>query len=325
MLGEWEIISKIRHRARTRSTVKVGIGDDAAVIEERSDLEMIVCCDLMIEGIHFRLRGADPFMIGRKSLAVTLSDIAAMGGHPQYALISLAIPPATSAEFIDRLFDGLCDMARWADVAIIGGDTSRSPGPMFIDTIVLGECLKGRAVRRAGARPGNRIYVTSALGASALGLRLLEQEVSLDESDELQKTAIMKHLDPEPRCAFGRGIGLAGLATAMIDLSDGLSADLSHILEESNCGAIIDASAIPVAESVRAIAEDALQLALHGGEEYELLFTAKPEDHEKILNLSSIVGLPITMIGEIIAGRGLHLRRGVVIEDVEPQGFEHMI
>ncbi len=323
MLGEWEIISKIRRRARTSAGVKVGIGDDAAVVEERGDLDMLVCCDLMVEGVHFRLR--DPFMIGRKSLAVTLSDIAAMGGHPQYALVSLAVPAGSSVDLIDPLFDGLCDMARWADVAIIGGDTSASPGPIFIDTIVLGECLKGTAVRRTGAKPGNRIYVTGALGASALGLRLLEQGLSLDGSDEMQKRAMMKHLDPEPRCAFGRAIGLANLATAMIDISDGLSVDLSHILEESRCGAIIDALSIPVADSVSAIAEDGLQLALHGGEEYELLFTGRAEDHEKILNCSAMTGLPVTLIGEIIAGRGLHLRRGVVIEEVEPQGFEHLI
>ncbi len=323
MPGEWEIIAKIRHKARASNRVIIGIGDDAAVIEERGDLEMIVCCDLTVEGVHFRL--GDPFMMGRKSLAVTLSDIAAMGGRPQYALVSLAIPPASSSEFIDRLFDGLCDMARWADVAIIGGDTSRSPGPMFIDTIVMGECLKGQAVRRSGARPGNLIYVTGALGASALGLRLLEQGLSFDVADELQKQAIMKHLDPEPRCAFGRAIGLANLATAMIDVSDGLSVDLNHILEESRCGAIIDAPAIPVAESARVIAEDALQLALHGGEEYELLFTARAEDHEKILNCSAMVGLSVTHIGEIKAGRGLHLRRGVVIEEVEPRGYEHII
>ena len=156
-------------------------------------------------------------------------------------------------------------------------------------------------------------------------MRLIEQGVNLDQEDELKKQALLKHLDPEPRCAFGRAIGLANLATAMIDISDGLSLDLSHILEESNCGAILDASAIPVAESVRAIAEDALQLALHGGEEYELLFTARAEDHEKVLNCSAMVGLPVTLIGEIIAGRGLNLRRGVVIEEIEPHGFEHSI
>lgn len=323
MPAEREIIAKIKRRARLTSGVKVGIGDDAAVIEERGDLEMLVCCDLMIEGVHFR--PGDPFMLGRKSLAVTLSDIAAMGGHPQYALVSLAIPQGSSAEFIDRFFDGLCDMARWADVAIIGGDTSSSPGPMFIDTIVIGECFKGTAIRRSGARPGNRIYVTGALGASALGLRLLDEGVSFDEADSLQKAALLKHLDPEPRCAFGRAIGLAGLATAMIDISDGLSVDLSHILEESNCGAILDSPSIPVAESALALAEDALALALHGGEEYELLFTASPHNHERILNVSSMAALTVTLIGEITAGRGLRLRRGVVLEEIEPRGFEHSI
>jgi thiamine-monophosphate kinase len=334
MPGELEIISRLRKRARAGPQVRVGIGDDAAVIATDGAQDLLACCDLMIEGVHFRREWAAPRFIGRKALAVTLSDIAAMGGTARYAMISLALPRTLSAQDIEDLFDGIYEMADASNVTIIGGDTSSSNDSLFIDTIVLGDCAAGRAITRAGAQVGDVIYVTGALGASALGLDLLERGFRLEDSDSIEagarRHALMKHLAPEPRLQIGRRLGERGLATAMIDLSDGLSTDLGHLLEESRCGAILHATAIPLDESAQWLAAngleiDPLQLALHGGEEYELLFTARPETRHRIAALASDCNLPLTVIGEIVASHGLQLERDGARQMIQLAGYEHRI
>ncbi|MCI0487233.1 MAG: thiamine-phosphate kinase [Blastocatellia bacterium] len=337
MPTESEIISRIRKRAAAPRDARVPIGDDAAVMEFAGADDLIACCDLMVEGVHFQTHWATPRLIGRKALAVTLSDVAAMGGSPRFAMISLALPAAKSSEFVNELFDGIFEMADAAGVFIIGGDTSSSPDSLFIDTIALGRCAKGRAITRAGALPGDRIFVTGSLGASRLGLMLLGQGFRLEddsqndkEAGRARRLALLKHLAPAPRLEFGRTIGEAGLANSMIDISDGLSTDLSHILEESRSGAIIHAAALPIDDSVIALAPDELKtdpldLALHGGEEYELLFTAPPENRDRIIELSAATGLPVTEIGEIIIGEGLRIERNGALEPVKPRGYEHLI
>lgn len=334
MPGELEIISRLRKRARAGPQVRVGIGDDTAVVSTDGANDLLACCDLMIEGIHFRREWAAPRLIGRKALAVTLSDIAAMGGTPRYAMISVAVPRAWSSPDIEELFDGLYEMADASKVTIIGGDTSSSPDSLFIDTIVLGDCAAGRAVTRAGAQIGDVIFITGTVGASALGLKLLEHGFRLEGTDSMaapaRHRALLKHLAPETRLPIGRRIGERGLATAMIDVSDGLSTDLGHLLEASNCGAIIHATAMPIDESVRWLAAngleiDPLQLALHGGEEYELLFTARPESRHPITTLASDCNLPITAIGEIVADPGLQLERNGARQMIQPAGYEHRI
>jgi thiamine-monophosphate kinase len=290
----------------------------------------------MVEGVHFRIEWADPELIGRKALAVTLSDVAAMGGSAKFAMVSIALPPHLSAQFIEKTLGGLFDLAHSCGVSIIGGDTSSSRDSLFIDTIAIGECAAGRAVTRRGAEAGNRVYVTGTLGASATGLMLLERGMKLREANAAEgeigrqyREALVKHLAPEPRLIAGRLIGERELATAMIDISDGLSTDLTHILEESDCGAIIRAEAMPVAESALDLSIeleiDPLSLALHGGEEYELLFTARPETHSRIEGLSSELGLPITAIGEITSARGLQLERDGKLRPLMPAGYEHKI
>ncbi|HSF24900.1 MAG TPA: thiamine-phosphate kinase [Blastocatellia bacterium] len=337
MPDESEIISKIRRRARRTNSVIVGIGDDAAVLSTGDGKELVVCCDLMVEGVHFRRAWAPPKLIGRKSLAVSLSDIAAMGSVPRFATISVALPRDCSSEFIDELFEGICELADSCGVSLVGGDTSSSPDSLFIDSMVIGECERGKAITRSGARAGDMICVTGNLGASALGLMLLEQGARLGESEPSAETAermdwqaLMNHLAPVPRLQLG--IGLAGreLATAMIDISDGLSTDLSHVLEESGVGAVIRADSIPIARCVESLAAgsstiDSLHLALHGGEEYELLFTARPEAKAEIEKLASELGTPITTIGDVVTGAGIQLEREGTLERVVPAGFEHSI
>ena len=337
MPGEREIIARLRARARAAAGVSLGIGDDAAVLQIGGAHELLACSDLLAEGVHFRRDWSPPRLLGQKALAVTLSDIAAMGGAARYAMVSIALPSTLSPLFIEALFDGLMAYAEQSGVAIIGGDTSSSVDSLFIDTIALGECGIGRAVRRSGAQAGDLIYVTGALGASIAGLLLLERghrltdDAADDEGDmsAARAAAMLKHLGPAPQLALGRMLGERGLATAMIDVSDGLSTDLAHILDESGCGAILRAGSIPIAGAATSLAvelaSEPLRLALHGGEDYELLFTARPEEHAHISNLSSEVAVPITAIGEITAGGGLRLERDGRLEALRPAGYEHQI
>jgi len=328
MPNESELIAKIRQRSHATDDVRVGIGDDAAVIRA-SGRDLITCCDLMVEGVHFRREWTSAYLLGRKALAVTLSDVAAMGGVARFAMISIALSSGISSEFVDELFRGIFDLSDESDVSIIGGDTSSSPDAIFIDTIAIGQCEPDKAVTRAGAQTDNAIYVTGSLGASAFGLSLLEQGVRLGgEATLLQREALTRHFAPEPRLKFGAEIGQSGLATSMIDISDGLSTDLSHILDESNCGALLRAASIPIGECVRrstSSEDEALRFALHSGEEYELLFTARPEDDDRIRAVARSIGLPVTLIGEIVLEKGLTIEREGRLEPVDLSGYEHRI
>ena len=334
MSGELEIISRLRRITRNGDSVVIGIGDDAAVIQSDGDKDLIACCDLMVEGVHFRSEWMPPRLLGRKALAVNLSDVAAMGGIPKFAMSSIALPSRFGSDFIYELLEGLLELANACGVSIIGGDTSSSPDSLFIDVSVIGECERGQAVTRGGAKNGDQIFVTGSLGASALGLLLLDEGFRLGDStienEPMRHQALLKHLSPEPPLKAGSKLAEARLATAMIDISDGLSTDLYHILEESNCGAVIDADKLPIAECVKSIAStvdgiDALRLALHGGEEYELLFTARPENLTRVFEVSTELGIEITAIGEIVDGKGLQLLHDGVSEQIKPEGFEHRI
>jgi thiamine-monophosphate kinase len=333
MPGEAEIISRIRKLLPVNDDVLLGVGDDAAVIKTTSGNDLIACCDLLVEGVHFRTEWTPPRLLGRKSLAVSLSDVAAMGGVPRFALTSIALPHWCSSEFIDGLFEGMSELATASGVAIIGGDTSSSRDSLFIDVTIIGVCQAGKAITRRGAGIGDRIYVSGSLGASALGLLLLESGFRLDDSQgsgDLRTQAVLKHLSPEPQLNLGRALGESGLATAMIDISDGLSTDLYHILDESSVGAVIHAAAIPIAESVLSKASwipeiDRFSLAINGGEEYELLFTARAENHQRVVELAERNAVKVTLIGEIIADAKLHVELNGAIELLQPLGYQHLI
>lgn len=328
MPTESQIISHLKKLSRVDERVLIGIGDDAAVIKSSSARDLLVCCDLMVEGVHFRAEWTPPRLLGRKALAVNLSDIAAMGGVPKFAMVSVAVPHKFSSEFIDDVFQGLFELADASSVSIVGGDTSSSPDSLFIDVSIVGDCSSGKAVTRRGAKVGDLIYVSGSLGGSALGLSLLEAGVRLDDQSDFYP-ALLKQLSPEPRLTLGRAIGEAGLATAMIDISDGLSSDLWHLVDESNCGAVINADAIPIMECVRrspnAPTKFPLQFALKSGEEYELLFTATPEKSVEIAELSKAAAVPITRIGEIVTTGGLRLSSGDCMEALPRSGYEHVI
>ncbi|MHC1697109.1 MAG: thiamine-phosphate kinase [Geobacteraceae bacterium] len=297
-LGEFGLIDRIARQLPAGKGVALGIGDDAAAFAPSPGQLSLITTDTLVEGIHFDLSFCDPLSLGKKALSVNLSDIAAMGGKPKYFLLSLAIPPAMPLEFLDDFICGMLTRAEQFGVHLIGGDTCSSSGPLVLTLTVLGEQSPDLLVRRSGACPGDQICVTGTIGDSALGLRLLQQ-------GGRQGNAIMQHLDPVPRVLEGLALAEATLPSAMIDLSDGLMADLGHILDLSSVGARIYSAALPLSDAFRehfpTVTEEALSLALAGGEDYELLFTVPAEKIPKVFPLLEKLGTPVSVIGTITA------------------------
>ncbi len=338
--SEFDFIERIRRRALKHSSLiphpsslSLGIGDDAAVFRQQAGRETVVTADLLIEEIDFRLDTTTARLLGHKALAVSLSDIAAMGARPRYALVSIGVPREIwRSDFVDEFYEGFFALAETYGVALVGGDVSRSPERIVIDSVVLGEVERGRAVTRSGARAGDHVFVTGSLGGAAAGLRLLGRGESLrrKRSRSLQYRAVeellLRQLRPEPRIPWGALLGEERLATAMIDISDGLSSDLTHLCRQSRVGAVIDAARVPVDSAVINLcgrrALDPLLLALHGGEDFELLFTVRPRDLARLPR--SLGGVPLTYVGDVTGeGAGVRISEGSRVWPLEPAGFTH--
>ena len=305
-LPESELIARLRARARVRRTV-LGIGDDCAILKVPQNQQVLITTDFSLEGIHFRRDWQSPKCIGHRCLARGLSDIAAMGGTPVAAFLSLGLPEDVSQKWVDHFFDGLLGLAKGHQVELAGGDTSKSPQGVLADITVVGRIQNNQSLVRSGARAGDQIYVTGELGQSAASVQLLA-------SGEMNHSDVF----PEPRVAVGQWLVRHRAASACIDLSDGLSTDLSHICEESRVGAVIEADAIPrhcAAESL----DNTLELILNGGEDYELLFTARGGRQIP----ARIAGVKVTRIGEIVGGRKMKLVRNGKREKLEAGGWEH--
>jgi thiamine-monophosphate kinase len=325
--SEFEFIDSLRRR------FGAGIGDDAAVIQTAAGKETVVTADLLIEDIDFRRTTAPPALLGHKALAVSISDIAAMGARPRWSLISIGVPEDVwETEFVDQFYEGLTALASRYDVKLIGGDTSRTTDKIAIDSIVIGECNAGQAVKRSGAQAGDQIFVTGSLGGAAAGLRLIERGAHLaeqnlaDEDSQKIDHVLLRQLRPEPRAGWGIVLGEERLATSLIDISDGLSSDLNHLCTESDVGALIESSLLPIDHQVVELcgrrALDPLQLALHGGEDFELLFTVKPGDVGRLPR--RVDGTQITRIGEVrISAEGVKISEGSRIWELNPGGWKH--
>lgn len=311
-LGEFGFIGTIAARAAGSPGVTIGIGDDAAATLPTPGMSLLTTADLLAEGVHFNRDWSDPHTLGRKSLAVNLSDIAAMGGIPRYALLSLAVPEDLPLEFLDSFMTGFLDRARQFDVALIGGDTSASRGGLFVNVTLMGEQYPERIVTRGGAQVGDLICVSGTLGDSALGLEALRR-------GERLPGALARHLDPEPRVELGLALAAAAIPTAMIDVSDGLIADLGHLLRLSGCGGRVEIAALPRSTEYREacgrFGKDPYALCLGGGEDYELLFTLPAPMLDEARKLGDATGAPVTVIGGIVTEPGLYL--------AAPQGGEY--
>ena len=308
-MGEFGLIKSIVESFETRHPrIIKSIGDDTAVTLQTTDTYLLTTTDTLVEDIHFSSKFFPPHLLGRKALSVSLSDIASMGGTPLFFLVSLSVPGSTKSGLLDELYRGFKECADETGVVLIGGNTAASPDKITISTTVLGEVPKDEVVYRNGACPGDRIFVTGTLGGSAYGLALLKDGET--PGDECDSVAIKRYLDPEPRIAVGRALAKGSIATAMMDVSDGLVLDLRHIAEESNVGAQVELAKIPMASCLEDKGPHIIDLGLSGGEDYELLFTAPESKLEKINQLSKDLLLPITAIGTV-----MEKKDGVVVLD----------
>ena len=282
MPSEFELISRFFNRSAPNALL--GVGDDAALLAASPGMELAVSTDMLVSGQHF-FPDVAAYLLGHKTLAVNLSDLAAMGATPRWATLALALP-TTDPGWLELFSRGLFDMAARFEVSLVGGDTTR--GPLNLAVTILGEVPAGQALRRSGARVGDDIWVSGDLGGAALGLRYLLGEVELDDAEEVESCLMRLHA-PEPRIALGQE--LLGLAHAAIDISDGLLADLGHILERSGVGAEVEFSSLPAHPAVAArLPHAALQRCLlAGGDDYELCFTAAPERAHVVLAAAAAV------------------------------------
>lgn len=320
-LGEFGIIDRIRRQVVIGPGVHLGIGDDAAWVDHPQG-SSLVTADLLIEGIHFDLNWTSLSDLGYKSLAVNLSDIAAMGGTPAYVMLSLGIPAKFDSNKIDKLYRGINALAKKHKVAIVGGDTNTA------DILIISVCLIGhppkRPICRSGARVGDDIYVTGTLGDAALGLNLLRRRRRPQSRAVAQ--LLTRHYRPAPRLAAGALLAKRNLASAMIDVSDGLMQDLAHICQASGVGARIQQNKLPLSRAYRTLAgKIGMRHALSGGEDYELLFCATPEQRKRIDTLGKQAKVPITRIGVCVPpANGVRVFDAAGAEVVvKTQGHDH--
>jgi thiamine-monophosphate kinase len=320
-VNEFALIDRHFQRAPRDAAVRIGIGDDAAVIAPAPGMELVLSVDMLVEGRHF-FAGTDATRLGHKTLAVNLSDLAAMGAAPRFVLLAGALPDADDA-WLAAFMTGFRALGERFGVELVGGDTTR--GPRNLCVTIVGEVPAGKALTRAGARAGDDVYVSGMLGDAALALAALQARTTIDEG---ALASLRDRLEqPEPRIALG--VRLRDVASAAIDVSDGLTGDLGHILERSNVGAAIDLAALPRSHVLASkLAGDERQLALAcllaGGDDYELCFCAAPARRAPIEAIAAEVDVRLTRIGEITPERGVVVRdeRGAPLRDL-PRAFDH--
>jgi thiamine-monophosphate kinase len=296
-LGEFSLIEEIRRATPVGHGVRIGIGDDAAWVDNTLG-SSLVTADLLVEGVHFNLKWTSMFELGYKSLAVNLSDIAAMGGVPGYVILSLGIPAHFDSKQVALFYQGIFALAKPNRVSLVGGDTN------VAKSLTISVCVIGHApyppIRRNTAQVGDDIYVTGTLGDAALALKFLLRRKRAKRRGALAQL-LRRHHRPTPRLAAGAALARRKLATAMIDISDGLLQDLGHICKASGIGASVWKDQLPLSRAYRTLAgKDGIRYALSGGEDYELLFCARPRDRARVRKLEGIAHVPITRIGTCV-------------------------
>lgn len=319
-MNEFEFINNIKI---FDSKLTNKIGDDCAVLPKDELTELVITTDLLIEDIDFRMNWTMPEFIGHKALAVSLSDVAAMGAKPIWAMLSLGIPELLwKTDFVEKFYSGWFSLARTLGVELVGGDVSRSPDKLIIDSIAAGEARRGQTVWRSGAQPGDLIFVTGDLGAAAAALRLLEKGERFENSKN--QKLLLRQLKPEPQTEIGCVLGGENLATSLIDLSDGLSSDLFHICRQSQVGAEIFSELLPIDIDISKteFESEKLELALNGGEDFELLFTVDPKILPQLKD--RLKNYKISQIGEITSkNEVIELISGEDTVILQQKGFKH--
>ena len=333
--GEFALIESLRAQFASKDAGLIrGIGDDAAIVKTSSRDRLLLTTDLLAEGIHFDLATTSLEDVGYRSAIANLSDIASMGGRPRYLLVALAVPPHVTFAAIHRLYRGLMQACRRFNVHLIGGDTSASCRDLFISITLTGAVEAGHALQRDGARPGDFLYVTGTVGDSRAGLMLLRDKASRVKKAKPARSAgdrflLRRHHRPSARIDEGRWLATKRLATAAIDLSDGLAGDLRHLCDESRVGAEVERAALPISRSCSKFAHvrglDPADLALAGGEDYELLFTVSTRNRLRVEREAARLGYRCTCIGRMKpASFGLRMRTATgSIEPLISAGYEH--
>ena len=324
-IGEFGFIERIKNDCLTREqNVIKGIGDDCCIFKTSGDSASLLTTDMLVENVHFIRNAVSSFVLGRKSLAVNMSDIAAMGGNPTEAVISIAIPDTVDLAFLDRFYDGMKSIAKEFGVNLLGGDTTWSPEHLVINIALLGEAAQDEILYRYGARVGDMIFLTGSVGSSAAGLDIILKGRSFDAEQDL----LSAHHNPFPHVKEGRIIASLGLANSMIDVSDGVAADLGHICTESGVGAVIEEDYLPTTPGFRAYCkqfnEDSRHLALHVGEDYVLLGTAPPEAAVELKKALESEGCEFHPLGNTVSEPGLKLKcLDGSTEAIEAHGWDH--
>ncbi|MBI3814921.1 MAG: thiamine-phosphate kinase [Nitrospinae bacterium] len=333
-LGEFGLIENAKDTFKSlNKNIVVGIGDDCAAIKPRKGFLLIATTDALVEGIHFNLDYIEPYQLGVKSVYINLSDIAAMGGIPLYALLSIVVPPSFSVKFMDDFLKGVKEGAQKYKVSVIGGNVSSSKNEFSINITLLGEIEKKYIVLRKGAKIGDKIFVTGWLGDSAAGMEILKRSQKSEVRSQKERKLIERHLMPYPRLKEGRFLAVKKIAASMIDISDGLASDIRRICEESKVGANLFIDNIPLSKELKSLNPPSppflkggmggLDFALYGGEDYELLFTVRPDKIAKLMILWKGMKIPITMIGEITKG-GINItnKKGETTP-LQREGYNH--
>ena len=332
--GERDLIDRIHRRLPPPpAQLLVGIGDDAAVASPDRGALQVLTTDALVEGVHFDRRLSTAADIGYRALAVNVSDVAAMGGTPRLALLSLMLPPALPLADIDALLDGLLELARLTGVAIAGGNITRSPGPLIVDVSLVGSVKPRKVLRRAGGRAGDGLYVTGTIGAAAAGLAWLRANAAEPGHADAQPSSaalaecVARYRRPEPRARLGALLGRNRAASACMDLSDGLADAVTQVAAACGTGARIDAAALPIHPGAQAwftsTAVDPFFASVAGGDDYELLFAVPPRRRSRLRSvLREARGLAVTRIGELTAGRDVELVRNGSAGPL-PSGFTH--
>jgi len=308
-IGEFGLIKRLtKNITLDKERVIMGVGDDVAVVKTKAEEYLLLTCDILIEGTHFTKETITPCQLGKKVVAINVSDIAAKGGIPKQALISIGLPKDTKVIYLDEIYRGIKEQSKKFNIDIVGGNTALSKDKIFIDLFLVGEIKPDLLLLRSGAKPDDKILVTGNLGDSSAGLKIIEnQDLKLEDIkfEKKYKTKLKQaHLSPNPRLLEGRIIAKSNLASSMMDISDGLSSDLAKICEASNVGAIIWEEKIPVSKETlafaKSIGKSPFNFALHGGEDYELLFTIPKENVEIIIKkIQRETKTKVTEIGEI--------------------------
>ncbi len=325
-MSEFGFIEQIQRQFKhTQPGSLLGIGDDAAAVLPKRGTATLLTTDTLIEGVHFNRAFSTFEQVGQKAVAVNVSDIAAMGGTPRAMLVSLGVPEITDTHDLKKLYRGISKSCKKINIDLIGGNTARTTGPFFIAVTLYGEVMKKKMVRRDGAKAGDVLYVTGFPGEAAAGLELLKQTGDRRRFSRL----VRRHQVPEARWEAGQILARENLVSAMIDLSDGLAADLNHILMQSQVGAMLEEAAFPISPALRrftkTLKKDILKLVLYGGDDYELLFSVPLAKEKKLLNCLAENQIQATRIGEILPKKQGLLLKGVSGRQgrISPLGFDH--